>query len=117
MKGDKRMCMYKDRKEQRKVTETMNSLLLPMLEYLNEDTQKVVRRALCLLSEIEIEEPKEVPQNTQGNVSDARVLSEAIADEVDYHIRGLRNLSDALDDWIDELEWSEPSPESKREGF
>lgn len=47
--------MFKDRKEQRKVTETMNSLLLPLLPYLNSDTAIIVKRALYLLGEIEIE--------------------------------------------------------------
>ncbi len=46
---------YKDRREQRKVTETMDSLLLPMLSYLNSDTEIIVRRALYLLGEIEVE--------------------------------------------------------------
>lgn len=46
--------MYKDRTEQRRVTETMNSLLLPMLNYLNNDTAIIVRRALYLLGEIKI---------------------------------------------------------------
>ena len=47
--------MYKDRKEQREITETMNSLLLQLLPYLNSDTASKVRRALHLLGEIEIE--------------------------------------------------------------
>ncbi len=46
--------MYKDRTEQRRVTETMNSLFLPMLNYLNNDTAIIVRRALYLLGEIKI---------------------------------------------------------------
>lgn len=46
---------FKDRKEQRKVTETMNALLLPLLQYLTSDTAIIVRRALLLLGEIEIE--------------------------------------------------------------
>ncbi len=47
--------MYKDRTEQRRVTETINSLLLPMLDYLNNDTAIIVKRALYLLGEIKIE--------------------------------------------------------------
>ena len=47
--------MYKDRTEQRRVTETMNSLLAPMLYYLNNDTAIIVRRALNLLEEIKVE--------------------------------------------------------------
>ena len=46
---------FKDRREQRKVTETMNALLLPILPNLNDDTVTVVRRALHLLGEIGIE--------------------------------------------------------------
>lgn len=49
------MKKYKSRKEQRKVTETMNALLLPSLSYLNNDTAIIVKRALYLLGEIEIE--------------------------------------------------------------
>ena len=51
--------MYKDRTEQRKVTETMNSLLAPMLNHLNNDTAIIVKRALYLLEEIKIE-PQEI---------------------------------------------------------
>ena len=47
--------MYKDRTEQRRVTETMNSLLVPMLNHLNNDTAIIVKRALYLLEEIKIE--------------------------------------------------------------
>lgn len=46
---------YKDRREQRKVTEAMNSLLLPLLPYLSSETAIIVKRALCLLGEIEVE--------------------------------------------------------------
>jgi hypothetical protein len=49
------MEKFKDRKEQREVTEVMNALLLPMLNYLNADTVIKVRRALYLLGEIEVE--------------------------------------------------------------
>ena len=47
---------YKDRHEQRKVTETMNALLLPLLPNLNSDTAIIVKRALYLLGKIKIEE-------------------------------------------------------------
>ena len=56
--------MYRDRTEQRRVTETMNSLLAPMLDYLNNDTAIIVRRALYLLGEIKIE-----PQETKPEIS------------------------------------------------
>ena len=49
------MEKFKDRKEQREVTETMNALLAPMVYYLNADTARKVRRALYLLDNIEIE--------------------------------------------------------------
>ena len=52
------MEKFKDRKEQREVTETMNDLLLPMLNYLNADTAIKVRRALYLLGKIEFELPE-----------------------------------------------------------
>lgn len=47
---------FKDRKEQRKVTETMNALLLPLLPHLTSDTAIIVKRAMYLLGEIEIEQ-------------------------------------------------------------
>lgn len=46
---------YKDRREQRKVTEAMNALLLPLLPYLSSEIAIVVKRALHLLREIEVE--------------------------------------------------------------
>lgn len=46
---------YKDRREQRKVTEVMNALLLPLLPYLNDDTATIVKRALHILGETGIE--------------------------------------------------------------
>jgi hypothetical protein len=46
---------FKDRKEQRKVIETMNALLLSLLPYLSSETAIVVKRALYLLGEIEVE--------------------------------------------------------------
>ena len=49
------MEYYKDRLEQRRVTETMNALLLPMMYYLSNDTAIIVRRALYLLGELDIE--------------------------------------------------------------
>lgn len=52
------MKKFKDRKEQREVTETMEALLLPMLNYLNADTVIRVKKALYLLGEIEIEPQK-----------------------------------------------------------
>ena len=47
--------MYKDRTEQRIVTETMNALLLPLSYYLDSDTAIIVKRALYLLGKIKIE--------------------------------------------------------------
>ena len=49
------MKKYQSRKEQRNVTETMNALLLPLLPYLTSDTAIIVKRALYLLGEIEVE--------------------------------------------------------------
>lgn len=59
------MEKFKNRKEQRQVTETMNALLCPMLDYLNVDTAIKVKRALYLLGEIDIEsqESEEICQN------------------------------------------------------
>ena len=48
------MEKYKNRQEKREVTETMNALLLPMIDYLNVYTANRVRKALYLLGEIEI---------------------------------------------------------------
>lgn len=55
------MKKYESRKEQRKVTETMNAMLLPLLPHLTSDTAIIVKRALYLLGEIEIE-----PQESEG---------------------------------------------------
>lgn len=55
MKERNKMKNYKDRPEQRKVTETMNALLLPLLPHLNSETVIIVKRALYLLGEIEVE--------------------------------------------------------------
>ena len=64
--------MYKDRKEQREITETMNSLLLQLLPYLNSDMASKVRRALQLLGEIEIrreeEKDKTCPTNSKFEI-------------------------------------------------
>ena len=49
------MKKYQSRKEQRNVTETMSALLLPLLPYLNSDTAIIVKRALYLLGEIEVD--------------------------------------------------------------
>jgi len=50
------MEKFKDRKEEREVTETMDGLLLSMMNYFDADTAAKVRRALHLLSQIGIEE-------------------------------------------------------------
>ena len=46
---------FKNRKEQREVTETMNALLLPLMQYLNEETSTIVKKSLEILSTVEIE--------------------------------------------------------------
>ena len=56
---------YKDRREQRKVTETMNALLLPLLSCLSSETAIVVKRALYLLGEIEVD-----PQESEVHDAD-----------------------------------------------
>jgi len=53
------MEKFKDRKEQREVTELMDGLLLPMINYFNADTAIKVRRALYLLGEIDFESQKD----------------------------------------------------------
>ena len=55
MKDGSATKKYQSRKEQRNVTETMNALLLPLLPYLTSDTATIVKRALYLLGEIEVE--------------------------------------------------------------
>ena len=57
---------YKDRREQRKVTETMNALLLQLLPCLSSETAIVVKRALYLLGEIEID-----PQESEVQDADS----------------------------------------------
>ena len=57
------MEKFKDRKEQREVTEVMNALLLPMLNYLNADTAIKVKKALYLLGEIEVDTQKSENKN------------------------------------------------------
>lgn len=52
------MELYESRKEQRHITEEMNALLLPLARYLDDDTKKVVKRALYLLENIDIQENK-----------------------------------------------------------
>ena len=59
------MKKYQNRKEQRNVTETMNALLLPLLPYLTSDTAIIVKRALYLLGEIEVD-PQESDQVKEG---------------------------------------------------
>lgn len=49
------MKKFKNRKEQREITETMDSVLLPLLEYFNAETAIKIRRGLYLLSKIDIE--------------------------------------------------------------
>lgn len=63
------MEKFKDRKEQREVTETMNALLLPMLNLncLNADTAIKVRRALYLLGEIEVEPQADMRGEQDGD--------------------------------------------------
>ena len=49
------MVNYKDRREQRNVTETMNNLLLPLLPHLNSEVASIVKYSLYLLDNIEVE--------------------------------------------------------------
>jgi len=49
------MEKFKNRKEQREVTETMDRVLLPLLEYINTETAIKIRRGLYLLSKIDVE--------------------------------------------------------------
>ena len=47
---------YKDRKEQRKVCETINSLLSPLMPHLIEEDRKAVDTAIRILNSVGIEE-------------------------------------------------------------
>ena len=70
------MKKYQSRKEQRNVTETMNALLLPLLPYLTSDTAIIVKRALYLLGEIEVESQEnelEKPFGVEGEHGRYRV--------------------------------------------
>ena len=49
------MEKFKSRKEQREITETMNAVLLPLLEHFDTETEIKIRRGLDLLSKIDIE--------------------------------------------------------------
>ena len=49
------MKKFKNRKEQREITETMDRVLLPLLEYFNAETAIKIRRGLYLLSKIDVE--------------------------------------------------------------
>ena len=51
--------MYKDRTEQRQITETMHSLLSPLAQHLDEDTKRIVARALEILRGIDFENNEE----------------------------------------------------------
>ena len=46
---------YKDRREQRNVSEVMESLLIPMFPFFNEKTSKLVWTALKIIRETEVE--------------------------------------------------------------
>ena len=46
---------FKDRKEKRKVNETMASLLVPMMNHLDEETQECVRLTIRMLNEQTVE--------------------------------------------------------------
>lgn len=50
---------YINRDEKRKVTETMNALLLPMLKYLTTETMVAVSKGLYILNELDIEAKSE----------------------------------------------------------
>ena len=49
------MEKFKNRKEQREITEIMNEVLLPLLKYINTETAIKIRRGLYLLSKIDVE--------------------------------------------------------------
>ena len=71
------MEKFKDRKEQRQVTEVMNGLLLPTLNYLNADTAIKVRRALYLLGEIEVE-PQESEELCDSCINNGCIFQSGI---------------------------------------
>ena len=50
---------FKDRKEQRQVTETFTDLLMPMMKYLNEETKEQIEIGLRILNNTEIEGEQE----------------------------------------------------------
>jgi len=50
---------FTTRKEQRKVTETINAILCPLIPHLREDEADAVQTALTILQEIEIESEEE----------------------------------------------------------
>lgn len=92
------MKKYQSRKEQRNVTETMNSLLLPLLPYLTSDTAIIVKRALYLLGEIEVEP---VSKETEESIL-AKILSEVLEyiDDIDI----AAEIGDIFDKYMSESE-------------
>lgn len=50
---------FATRKEQRKVTEIINAILLPLIPHLKEDEANAVQIAITILQEVEIESDKE----------------------------------------------------------
>ena len=47
---------FKDRAEQRQVTETFTDLLMPMMKHLNEETKEQIVIGLRILRDTEVEE-------------------------------------------------------------
>lgn len=92
------MKKYQSRKEQRNVTETMNALLLPLLPYLTSDTAIIVKRALYLLGEIEVEP---VSKETEESIL-AKILSEVLEyiDDIDI----AAEIGDIFDKYMSESE-------------
>lgn len=76
------MEKFKNRKEQREVIETMDKVLLPLLEYLNAETAIKIRRGLYLLSKIDVE-PQE-SERDKSTIEDA-IIKEAEEYEADFN--------------------------------
>lgn len=50
---------FATRKEQRKVIETINAILLPLIPHLKEDEADAVQTAITILQDIEVESEEE----------------------------------------------------------
>lgn len=56
---ERKQVLFEDRKEKRRITEFMDSFLLPMEPFLTPENAEMLRKALTILRNTPIEEDKE----------------------------------------------------------